>query len=114
YGHYGLMTATLHRTRGGSVVEGSGVAEPALLGTVITPNQPVTYRYSLRGITVSEETVGIDSFQFSMHIMIDGQQQAVGFGTPVNLSPREKVVIGTTTMGDKALIVVVTATVTNP
>ena len=114
YGHYGLMTTTLHRTRGGSVVDGSGVAEPALLATLITQNQPVTYRYRLRGITVSEETVGIHSFQFSMQFGMQGQQQSVGFETPVNLSPREKVVIGTTTMGDKALIVVVTATVTNP
>ena len=39
------------------------------------------------------------------------QYQDVGFDTPVNLRQNEKVVIGTTTMGDKALIVVVTAKV---
>ena len=38
------------------------------------------------------------------------QYQNVGFETPVSLRDKEKVVIGTTTMGDKALIVVVTAT----
>jgi len=39
------------------------------------------------------------------------QYQSVGFETPVSIHQNEKVVIGTTTMGDKALIVVVTATV---
>ena len=39
------------------------------------------------------------------------QYQSLGFETPVSIHQNEKVVIGTTTMGDKALIVVVTATV---
>jgi hypothetical protein len=39
------------------------------------------------------------------------QTQHVGFNTPVSIHQNEKVVIGTATMGDKALIVVVTATV---
>ena len=39
------------------------------------------------------------------------QYQAVGFETPVSLKQGEKVVIGTTTMNDKALVVVVTAKV---
>jgi hypothetical protein len=39
------------------------------------------------------------------------QYRSVGFETPVSLRQHEKVVIGTTTMGHKALIVVVTANV---
>ena len=39
------------------------------------------------------------------------QYQSVGFNTPVSLRQGEKVVIGTTTMRDKALVVVVTASV---
>ena len=42
---------------------------------------------------------------------IGTQYQPVGFETQVSIHQNEKVVIGTTTMGDKALIVVVTATV---
>ena len=36
------------------------------------------------------------------------QYQSVGFETPVSIRQGEKVVIGTTTMRDKALIVVLT------
>ena len=39
------------------------------------------------------------------------QYQSVGFQTPVAVKQGEKVVIGTTTMNDKALVVVVTAKV---
>ena len=60
--------------------------------------------------------VDIERFSFSMRVPIvvkaggEAQYQNVGFETPVSLRNKEKVVIGTTTMGDKALIVVVTAT----
>ena len=71
----------------------------------------------LRTITVRERsTVAIDNFNFLMRVPLDIgngsiQYQSVGFETPVAVREGEKVVIGTTTMRDKALIVVVTATV---
>jgi hypothetical protein len=58
-----------------------------------------------------------ENFDFSMRIPVNVggdkpvQYQNVGFDRPVSVRQNEKVVIGTTTMGDKALIVVVTATV---
>lgn len=118
YAHYGLMTTTTHRTTPGVGLEGSGVADSTLLG--MTPNQerPIIYRYKLRGITntTSQDRPSIDirNFEFSMNVPItlggnQVQYQQVGFETPVSIREKEKVVIGTTTMGDKALIVVVTA-----
>jgi hypothetical protein len=117
YAHYGLMTAAVQRTKPGEGIEGSGVAEPTLLG--MTPNQerPVFYSYNLRRITSTPSGIDIEKFAFSMRVPIvvrsgsgEIQYQNVGFETPVSLREKEKVVIGTTTMGDKALIVVVTAT----
>jgi hypothetical protein len=116
YAHYGLMTAAVQRTKPGDGIDGSGVAEPTLLG--MTPNQerPVFYSYTMRRITASDASVDIEKFQFGMRVPVvvkgsgDVQYQNVGFETPVSLRNNEKVVIGTTTMGDKALIVVVTAT----
>jgi len=116
YAHYGLMTATLQRTKPGDGIDGSGVAEPTLLG--MTPNQerPVFYSYAMRRITAREGAVDIEKFNFSMRVPVvvkaggEVTYQNVGFETPVSLGNKEKVVIGTTTMGDKALIVVVTAT----
>ena len=120
YAHYGLMTATIQRTKPGNGLEGSGVAEPTLLGMTVKEGLPVMYTYHLRRITASNgerPSIDIDSFNFSMRVPISvggsqpTQYQSVGFETPVSIRQNEKVVIGTTTMGDKALIVVVTATV---
>jgi hypothetical protein len=41
------------------------------------------------------------------------QYQNVGFRTPVSVREGERVVVGTTTMGDKGLIVVLSARVLN-
>ena len=61
-------------------------------------------------------TLDVEKFNFSMRVPIDIgggsiQYQSVGFETPVSVRQAEKVVIGTTTMRDKALVVVVTAKV---
>jgi len=116
YSSYGLMTTSIHHTRPGNGLEGSGVAETNLLG-MKADSKPVFYNYTLRHISVAQDaarkTVDVDSFRFAMKIplAIDGktQYQDVGFDTPVTIREGEKVVVGTTTMGDKALIVVVTA-----
>jgi len=117
YSHYGLMTTGLHRaTTAHGSVEGSGVADAAMLGVSVKEGQPVFYSYTLSNISIAEPaSINIRNFKFSMRLPIrtgteSFQYQAVGFETPVTLKPNEKVVIGTTTLGDKALVVVVNAT----
>jgi hypothetical protein len=117
YSHYGLMTAALQRTTTGNMVNGSGVAEPTILGLKPSDERPIFYSYRLRDVTATsvaeKPAIGIGNFEFSMRVPVNVgtglQYQSVGFETPVTLRENEKVVIGTTTMGDKALIVVVTA-----
>ena len=117
YTNYGLMTTTVHRTTTGTGLEGSGVADTTLLGLTKNEERPVFYRYKLRDITSTTSTdrpaVSIRNFAFTMNMpIVTGQEvqyQHVGFETPFTVRENEKVVIGTTTMGDKALIVVVTA-----
>jgi hypothetical protein len=118
YSHYGLLTATVHRTKPGNGIENSGVAEPALLGMNVKEGNPIFYTYRLRQISIGgadKPTINIEDFNFSMRMpILTGmgiQYQNVGFNTPVSIRQNEKVVIGTTTMGEKALIVVVTANV---
>jgi len=116
YTSYGLMTSTMHRTKPGLGVENSGVAEPTLLGMTPREGKPVFYSYKLFEISAGEKTINVERFSFDMRVPIDigngnMQYQNVGFNTPVSIRQNEKVVIGTTTMGDKALIVVVTASV---
>lgn len=116
YAHYGLLTTTVHRSKTGTGIEGSGVAESTLLGMKAVDSRPIFYTYKLRRLTVGVQKVDIDNFEFSMRVPIDIgggsiQYQSVGFETPVAVKQGEKVVIGTTTMNDKALVVVVTAKV---
>jgi len=116
YSSYGLMTSTMHRTKPGFGVDNSGVAEPALLGMTAREGKPIFYSYSFRQISAGEKSLNVDRFSFEMRVPVDVgnngvQYQNVGFNTPVSIRQNEKVVIGTTTMGDKALIVVVTASV---
>jgi len=117
YANYGLLAATMHRTKAGLGLENSGVAEPSLLGMTAKEERPVFYHYRLHEISINDQTVSVAGFGFGMKVPVEmgngsgSQYQDVGFDTPVNLRQNEKVVIGTTTMGDKALIVVVTAKV---
>lgn len=115
YSNYGLLTSTMHRTKPGNGIENSGVAEPALIGMTAKEGKPILYTYKLRQVTVGEKTINVENFWFGMKVPIEvgngvTQYQDIGFNTPVSIRQNEKVVIGTTTMGDKALIVVVTAT----
>lgn len=117
YAHYGLMTTTVHRTTTGAGLEGSGIADATLLGLTVKEERPIIYRYKLRDITNTTSSerpaVSIRNFEFTMNLPLSlgsgVQYQHVGFETPFTVRENEKLVIGTTTMGDKALIVVVTA-----
>jgi hypothetical protein len=63
--------------------------------------------------------IGMFSFNMRIPIITSGQTQQiqydnVGFRSPVNIRDGEKVVVGTTTMGDKGLVVVVSARILKP
>jgi Bacterial type II/III secretion system short domain len=118
YKSYAVMASAVHRATGnGNGVSNNGVAESKLFN-VNTPNgNPIFYNYGLERIRLSAagtSMVGIGSFRFSIRVPLNlgGQQiqyENVGFNTPVTLREGEKVVVGTTTMGDKGLVVVVSA-----
>jgi len=117
YSHYSLLAANIHHTRVGEGIEGSGVAEPVLVGN--TSTNPIFYSYTLRNIRIETSTdrpsVSVEDFNFGMRVPVQmnktTQYQNVGFKTPVTIKQNEKVVIGTTTMGDRAVIVVLIANV---
>jgi hypothetical protein len=118
YSNYGLLTSTMHRTKPGNGIENSGIAEPTLVGMTAHEGNPIFYNYRLRQVGVTAQTISVENFAFSMRVPVQSgmgvQYQDIGFNTPVSIRQNEKVVIGTTTMGDKALIVVVTATAEAP
>jgi len=121
YSHYALMAVNVNRVSRGIQAQNSGIAEAAALGMTPHEGQPLLYSYMMREPVIAtngeRSAVSSPEFRFSMKVPIDTgkggiQYQDVGFETPVTVRDREKVVIGTTTMGDKALIVIVTADIT--
>jgi hypothetical protein len=116
YSHYALLAASVSRVGSGMNLEGSGIAEATVLGIGHDGVQPPVYVYNLLHPVIAtgdRRTLSTDRFKFGVKVPIDTGKgisyQDVGFETPVTIRDREKVVIGTTTLGDKALIVVVTA-----
>jgi hypothetical protein len=119
YAHYGLLTSSVQRAKPGDNLTGSGVAEPTVLGFTDKEDRPILYNYRSRdirfGVSSERPTVELSNLNFSMRVPINVgnavQYEGVGFETSVSLRNGEKVVLGTTTMRDKALIVVITASI---
>jgi hypothetical protein len=117
YSNYALMAGTVSRVARGIAAENSGIAEATALGLTPHEGQPVIYSYRMRQPVMTNvgdrAAVSSSGFRFSMRYPIDTgksiQYQDVGFEAPVTVRDKEKVVLGTTTMGDKALIVVIAA-----
>lgn len=119
YKNYGLMTSSIHRTREGpSGISTKGVAESKLFDVSTPQGNPIFYTYGLRSIALDPVASGtaslrIGRFDFDMRIPLNLgtsiQYERVGFETPVTLKEGEKVIVGTTTMGDKGLVIVVSA-----
>lgn len=118
YKSYTLMTSGVHRAKeGGGQVENSGVAESNLFSSVPTPPNPIFYNYSLDSFGIDSGSgapmVQVGRFRFNMRVPLNLgtqiQYENVGFQSPVGLRQGEKVVVGSTTMGDKGLVVVVSA-----
>ena len=115
YKSYALMTSSIHRTREGRErVENNGVAESRLFTVNAPQGNPFFYNYSFSAVSLdATATVQIGTFSFQMRVPVNIgssiQYENVGFRSPVSLRQGEKVVVGTTTMGDKGLVVVLSA-----
>lgn len=116
YSHYALLSTSMTHVASGTSAEASGVADASVLGMGVDVLQPPFYTYRLQQPSVTNgerRAVSTEKFAFAIKVPIDGGKgvtyQNVGFETPVTVRDKEKVVIGTTTMGDRAVIVVVSA-----
>jgi hypothetical protein len=119
YSHFGLLTSIVHRTKPGAGVQGSGVMDSLLIRTTTTGAKSIPYSYNVSGVTTSGNVTNVNRFQFNMRMPFrmnasEVEYRNIGFETPVSIRQNEKVVIGNAVMGDRALIVVLTATVEAP
>lgn len=120
YKSYGLMASSVHRAKQGSTgVSNSGVAESKLFSIPQPEGSPTFFDYRLDNISLDgsggSALVNIGGFRFNMRVPLSVgssiQYQTVGFSSPMSLKQGEKVVVGSTTMGDKGVVVVVSANI---
>lgn len=119
YRNYELATSIVQRlTETPRGLHGKGMAEisqsPAAAGSLTLP-----YEYFINSVTVASTSTGapivqIGEFTFSTGVLpamkVDSRTQVQ---TALNLRHGEKVVVGTATLGDRALIIVLTAKLLN-
>src|SRR2546425_2798883 len=120
YKSYGVMASAVHRTKEGNQgVSNKGVAESKLF-SINSQGNPIFYDYSIAPISLETSAnapriIQIGTFRFSMRVPVNiGTQtnyESTGFSTPVTVRDGEKVVVGTTTLGDKGLVIVLIANV---
>lgn len=120
YRSYGVMASAVHRTKGGHQgVSNKGVAESKLFNINAPQTSPIFYDYSIAPVGLEGSggawVVHIGNFTFNMRVPVNIgtsiNYEPVGFRTPVTIRDGEKVVVGTTTMGDKGLVIVLFAKV---
>jgi len=118
YKSYGLMTSSILRTKEGlGRVENSGVAQSNLFSVEKPQGNPIFYNYTIQQPPLDSRapaTIQISEFRFSMRFPVtlgvsNIQYENVGFFTPVSFREGEKIIVGTTTVGDKGLVVVLSA-----
>ena len=119
YKNYYLMTSQVLRYEGASrTLSNKGIAEFRLNADTAASKNPIFYNYTLQDPKIREEAnstkVDVGSFNFSMKVplMVRADQlqyEDIGFQTPVTLGEANKVVVGTTSLEDKGIIVVLSA-----
>jgi hypothetical protein len=95
-----------------------GVADLKLASDTPASKNPIFYTYTIRSVSLDnaagQARVQIEEFSMNMNVPLSvGQDkiayQEVGFKNPVSLRDGEKAVVGTTSIADKSVVVVVSA-----
>jgi hypothetical protein len=119
YKNFSLMGSQFVRSKAGpETVSNKGVADLRLTNDTPASKNPVFYTYLIRSVSLAGEGaqtgVSIEEFTMDMSVpLVVGsgqlQYQTVGFKNPVSLRLGERVVAGTTSIADKSVVVVISA-----
>lgn len=95
-----------------------GIAELRPGGDAAQKGSPVYYNYSIRSVSLAGEpgraTVRAEEFSLNLRVPVvqvtgGTSYEEVGFKNPVLLREGERVVVGSTSVGDKSVVVMLTA-----
>lgn len=120
YKNFTLMGSQVLRSREGrGEIHNKGVADFKIGGDTLAGRNPVFYEYHLRAFSIDATNgparVEVEDFALQMKVplMLSPDKityNDVGFKNPVALREGERVVVGTTSMADKSVVVILSAT----
>ena len=115
YKNFSLIGSQIVRGKEGRADNyNKGVADLRLANDTPASKNPVYFSYNLSGVTLDGPRVQIEQFSMSMKVplWLGGDKLAyeqVGFNNPVSLREGERVVAGTTSIADKNVVVILSA-----
>jgi len=119
YKNYSLMGSQVVRGREGNWdAYNKGVADLRMTNDTAASKNPVFYNYNIRTVTLDNagghQRIQVGEFSMNMNVPLSLgtdkiSYQDVGFKNPVSLRDGEPVVVGTTSIADKSVVVVLTA-----
>jgi type II secretory pathway component GspD/PulD (secretin) len=119
YKSFSLMGSQIVRSKEGrSENSNRGVADLRLANDTPASKNPVFYSYNIRAVSLDQTggqaRVQIEEFNMDMKVPVSlgGDKTAyesVGFKNPVSMREGERVVVGTTSIADKSVIIILTA-----
>jgi hypothetical protein len=120
YKSFALLGSQVVRSKEGRDTSNRGVGDPKASNETASSRGLTSFNYTIRGVTLDNQSgrarVQIEEFNMDMGVMIqranDYIPQNVGFKNPVTLRDGERVIAGTVSIGDKSVIVIISATTT--
>lgn len=114
YKNYELAASVVQRlTETPRGLRGSGIAQISS-GQPGAPNLGVPYEYTISSVSLAQNPAGAATIQIGEFLFLTvSEKERAQVQTALNLRDGEKVVVGTATIRDRALIVVLTAKVLN-
>jgi hypothetical protein len=118
YKNFTLIGSQIVRSKEGRGENSNkGVADLKVTDDQLAGRNPVFYSYNLRAVSLDtaggQARVQIEEFSMDMNVPLlrgsDRVYEHVGFKNPVSLREGERVVAGTTSIGDKSVVVVISA-----
>lgn len=111
YRNYELIASMVQRlTETRELLQGGGIAEVPSLNAG-TPNITTPYEYYLRNVSLVPSSAGASTVQINEFTFRTTDKEQARIQTALNLRDGEKVVVGTATLRNRALVVVLTAQV---
>jgi hypothetical protein len=122
YKHFSLMGSQIVRGKGGRGENSNrGVADIKLANDTPASKNPVYYTYNLINVSLEDGAgparIQVELFNMEMRVplWLGGDKivyESVGFKNPVTLREGERVVAGTTSIADKNVVVILSASTT--